>query len=146
MKKQPKTTNLATPEIDKRSVARQYAFEICYSLLFDKENIAIQRYQEHPHYQKYIVPMHQILLDNFDKILAIVQKEAEGYKTERLYKVDLAIMMLATAEMLYFDKIPTEVSINEALELAKVYSTTKSPKYINGVLAGVVKAIQAEWQ
>jgi len=74
--------------------------------------------------------------------LGIIQKAADGYKTERLYKVDLAIMLVAVAEIVYCDNIPQEVSINEAIELAKIYSTSKSPKYINGVLSGVVETIK----
>ena len=56
-------------------------------------------------------------------------------------KVDLAILRLAVCEILYVPNIPTKVSINEAIELAKLYCDDKSPKFINGILGSVVNEI-----
>ena len=53
-------------------------------------------------------------------------------------KVDLAILRLATCEVLNALDIPTKVSINEAIELAKLYCDEKSPKFINGILGSIV--------
>ena len=63
----------------------------------------------------------------------------KGYTPDRLYKVDLAILVLAIIELKYVKENPKEVIINEAVELAKKYSTEKSPKFINGILADIVK-------
>jgi len=57
----------------------------------------------------------------------------------RLPKVDLAILRLAITEFYYADDIPIEVSVNEAVEMAKEYSDKDSAKFINGVLGGVIK-------
>ena len=63
----------------------------------------------------------------------------KGYTIDRLYKVDLAIIILAVIEVKYVKETPKEVVINEAVELAKKFSTEKSPKFINGVLADILK-------
>ena len=54
---------------------------------------------------------------------------------ERLGKTELAILRVAVYEILKDDDIPKSVAINEAVELAKVYSPEEAPRFINGVLA-----------
>ena len=69
----------------------------------------------------------------------IISTHLKGYTIERLYKIDLAIIMLAVVELKFIKETPKEVVINQAVELAKKYSTEKSPRFINGVLADIVK-------
>ena len=64
---------------------------------------------------------------------------ARGFALERIYKIDLAILLIATYEILFLSDVPDKVSVNEAVELAKTYSTDNSPAFINGVLASVIK-------
>ena len=64
---------------------------------------------------------------------------ARGFTAERIYKIDLAILLIATYEILFLPDVPDKVSVNEAVELAKTYSTDNSPSFINGVLASVIK-------
>lgn len=61
------------------------------------------------------------------------------WKTSRMPRVDLAIMRLAIGEMRYADDIPDAVAINEAINLAKKYSTADSFKFIHGVLGAIAK-------
>ena len=62
----------------------------------------------------------------------------KGYDIDRIYKVDLAILVLAVFEIEFEKSTPQNVVINEAVELAKKYSTDKSYSFINGVLAKVI--------
>jgi N utilization substance protein B len=55
--------------------------------------------------------------------------------------MDLAILRIAAAEMLYMPSVPYKVSIDEAVELAKRYGDDMSPTFINGVLAGLMKQL-----
>ena len=64
---------------------------------------------------------------------------ANNWSWERIARIDRLILRLALAEMLYIEEIPVRVSINEAIELAKSYSTDKSYAFVNGVLDGVVR-------
>ena len=63
---------------------------------------------------------------------------SEKWSYERLSKVNVVILEIAIFEMLYL-KTPFKVVINEAVELAKAFGDTKSPSFINGVLASIVK-------
>lgn len=65
-----------------------------------------------------------------------MQNVVTGYKMQRIYKIDLALIYLAVAEMRY-TQTPKLVAINETLELAKIFSTEKSSAFINGVLAKI---------
>jgi N utilization substance protein B len=64
----------------------------------------------------------------------LINSAAEGWKTARMPKVDLAILRLAVYEMKFDEDVPVGVAINEAVELAKRYGTDSSPAFINGVL------------
>ena len=76
---------------------------------------------------------------HYDEILDIIKNNTIGYELERIYKVDLAILVLAVYELKFSNSTPNSVVINEAVELSKKYSTDKSYSFINGVLAKVVK-------
>ncbi|MDD3243425.1 MAG: transcription antitermination factor NusB [Eubacteriales bacterium] len=73
---------------------------------------------------------------------AQIAQNSQGWRLERLPKVDLALLRLAIYEMKCRDDIPDAVSINECINLAKTYSTDKSGAYINGVLSTVEKENQ----
>lgn len=80
------------------------------------------------------------ILDNLESIDEDINKNSKSWKTGRMPKVDLAIMRLALGEIRYADDIPEAVSINEAINLAKKYSTDHSSRFIHGVLGAIVKA------
>ena len=64
-----------------------------------------------------------------------INQVAEGWKTNRMGKVELAILRLAVYEMKYDDQIPEKVAINEAVELAKKFGGSDAPAFVNGILA-----------
>ena len=72
---------------------------------------------------------------HYEELSSKIAENIEKFALDRLYKVDLAILLLAVYEISYVDSVPFKVSVDEALSLAKKYSTEKSGKYINGVLA-----------
>ena len=65
------------------------------------------------------------------------------WKRRRIAKVSLAVLRTALGEMLYIRDVPTSVAINEAVELAKKYATEADASYINGVLGGAARAMEA---
>jgi len=83
----------------------------------------------------------QMLLNNIE-IDSKIEKFSYAWKVSRMSKVDLSILRLAIIEILYFNDIPYKVSVNEAVELAKKYSSDKSPKFINGLLGSLIKEIE----
>lgn len=74
-----------------------------------------------------------------EEIDAIIKKNLVGWNFDRLSKLDLSILRIALYEMKYLET-PYKVAINEAVELAKVYSGDKAPSFINGVLGGYVNS------
>jgi transcription antitermination factor NusB len=72
-----------------------------------------------------------------------IERHALNWEFERIAHLDRQIMRIAITEMLRFDDIPVKVSINEALELAKRYSTEKSHAFINGILDATAHDLSA---
>ena len=66
-----------------------------------------------------------------------ISRSVEKWDLGRLAIIDLIILRIAIAEFIYFDDIPYKVTINEAIELAKRYSTTQSGRFVNGILDAV---------
>ncbi len=77
------------------------------------------------------------ILLNLPEIDRIINEVAEGWKTDRMSKVDLTLIRLAVYEI-RFKKIPEGVAINEAVEIAKAYGSDRSGSFVNGILAKVV--------
>jgi len=78
-------------------------------------------------------------MEKLQEIDQFIQSNTIGWTKERIAKVDLAILRLALYEILYRDDIPDSVSINEAIELAKKYSTDESGSFVNGVLGKIIR-------
>ncbi len=124
----------------KRCEMRELAFKTIYSKFFnpsedDFEKIFDKADKESLEFTSDIL---KNFAEHYDEINEIISKNLKGYTVDRLFKIDLAILIVAVIELKYL-KNPKEVVINEAVELAKKYSTDKSPKFINGLLADIVK-------
>jgi len=74
----------------------------------------------------------------------IISRYASGWALERMANVDRNLLRLALYELLFLEDIPTSVSINEAVDLAKLYSTAESGRFINGILGNFVRQGEAE--
>lgn len=84
---------------------------------------------------EYIGEKTHAIIDCLDELDEAIAVHSRGWKVERLGKTELAILRLAVYEILKDDDIPKSVAINEAVELAKVYSSDEAPRFINGILA-----------
>lgn len=79
------------------------------------------------------------VLENLETIDNHIEKNLNGWTKERISKTSISILRMAIFEILFCDDVPVGVSINEAVELAKKYSTKKEASYINGMLGSVAK-------
>ena len=77
------------------------------------------------------------ILDNLKDIDSSINEFSAKWKTSRMPKVDLAIMRLAIGEIRFSEDIPEPVSVNEAINLAKKFSTDNSARFIHGILGAV---------
>lgn len=79
------------------------------------------------------------VLENIDAVDEVIRKHLSHWPFERLKKVDLAILRMGTYCLLFQNDIPPQITIDEAIEIAKEYGSTDSFKFINGVLDGINK-------
>lgn len=76
-----------------------------------------------------------VILKHSEEIDGVIAEYAKGYNIDRIYSTDKCALVIAICEMKYFDDIPLIVSINEAMELVRKYSTEQSLNFVNGILA-----------
>lgn len=74
----------------------------------------------------------------------IIDRHIKNWEVNRLAIIDKLILRMALSELLYFKEIPTKVSMNEAIELAKSYSTRKSGNFVNGILDAALTHLKKE--
>lgn len=129
-----------------RSELREHIFRILFRIEFNNEEEMkeqeslyfelLQEYSESD--EEYILNKYRAIKDKVEEIDTLLNELSEGWKTTRMNRVDLTILRLATYELKWDEEVPTGVAINEAVELAKRYSSDAGPAFVNGVLAKVV--------
>ncbi len=137
-----------------RVTAREAAFKLVFEFLFsgeiNKRTFGLFSAAEDDETEsEYIREVYCGVIDNYDELVSIIGRFSEngaekGFSVERIYKPDLAVLLVAVYEMKYMKSIPNNVSISEAVNLIKRFSTEKSHRYVNGVLAAVNKYLQEE--
>lgn len=125
-----------------KKTARENAFKLVFEYLFNKDVRAdglpaVFDEETPPADRAFAEQILNGVKQNYDELKQLISQNAKDYAYDRIYKVDLAILLAALTEILYI-KGEKALVINEAVELAKIYSTEKSYKFINGVLAGIV--------
>ena len=134
-----------------RKVAREIAFKVVFSYDFQGDEIGVTDLIDDLKKENtditleddaYIQNVVDGVIQNKEKLDEIIQKYLKGWTMERISKTDLAILRLATFEILFREDIPYKVSVNEAVELAKAFSDESSSSFINGVLAGVIQEVE----
>ncbi|WP_379966448.1 transcription antitermination factor NusB [Ectobacillus sp. sgz5001026] len=79
--------------------------------------------------------------ENKEEIDSVIAKNLENWTLERIGTVDRNILRLAVFELMYMQEIPENVTINEAIEIAKIFGDEESRRFINGVLSKVKESI-----
>ena len=86
----------------------------------------------------------QKVAEHKEELDADVAIAVENWDFTRIALLDRLVLRMALCELLYFDEIPPKVSINEAIELAKTYSTGKSGVFVNGILDALYQKYKSE--
>lgn len=121
-----------------RNLTMQYIFQMEAQQNFSAEGLKDFLDDREPGKQReYIEKTLKSLCENLSNIDDCIESHSVGWAVPRMAKTDLAILRLAAAEILYDEQIPKSVSINEAVELAKIYGDDKSPGFINAVLKNI---------
>jgi len=117
--------------------SREVTMEIIYQMEIQQE-YDIEKFMSHYDEildKSYIKKTLELWIAHQEEIEAKILEHLQGWKLDRLAKIDLSILRLGITEILYDESIPVKVSINEAVNLAKKYVDEKSGKFINGVLS-----------
>ncbi|MFP3716795.1 transcription antitermination factor NusB [Bacillus safensis] len=123
----------------KRRTARekslQTLFQIDVSNIDPKEAIthALDEQESDPFFEELVFGV----LEQKDKLDDMISQHLVNWKLDRIANVDRAILRLSVYEMVYQEDIPVSVSMNEAIELAKLFGDDKAPKFVNGVLSNI---------
>ncbi|OMP78274.1 transcription antitermination factor NusB [[Flexibacter] sp. ATCC 35208] len=86
------------------------------------------------------------VLDKKDYCLELIKPKLQNWDPERIAAVDMLLMEMGVCEFLFFPTIPTKVTINEYIDLAKAYSTPQSGQFVNGILDNILKDLDAAHQ
>ena len=88
-----------------------------------------------------------LLVSTYEKreyLLDVIKPKLQNWDVDRIASLDMVLMQMGVCEFLYFETIPTKVTINEYIDLAKEYSTEQSGHFVNGILDNIHKELEAE--
>jgi len=133
----------------KRRKAREYVLQFLFQSDFRNKNEisgSLKQFwadkEKDPEVKKFATDVIKGTLSSLDEIDSVINKSAEHWKIQRMAAVDRNILRFAVYELLHRNDIPPAVTINEAIEVAKKYSTTESAAFINGILDKIAKKVK----
>ena len=127
-----------------RNAARESALNIIFARQFNTDNMDALKKKI---YKQFALEEDDLLFsadlvatveEHYDELLSEIEGACHHYRADRINPMDKTILLIAMAEIKYFDDIPPVVSVSEAAGLARKYSTDTSADFVNGVLAGVI--------
>ena len=129
-----------------RTEARNEAFILVFEKIFSNESVediislATDSRDFEMDNDRYIISAFKGVYENVEELDSVIEKYLTNWTIDRISKVALAVLRLAIYEIKFMDDIPESVSIDEAVELCKKYSTTDDASFVNGLLGSMVRA------
>ena len=131
-----------------RRAAREFVLQHIFEYIFSKSLGELADDDEFAKFsaadKEYIINTLNGCVEKYDDINKIISEHTKKFDIERLFKIDLAIVILATYEM-QSESVPASIAINEAVTLAKKYGNDKSPKFVNGILGVIFKEAEEKY-
>ena len=90
---------------------------------------------------KFATELLQTAIDKKGYTEEVIKPKLKNWDMERIAVIDMILLRLGVCELMYFDTIPTKVTINEYIDLAKDYSTEQSGHFVNGILDNIHKEL-----
>lgn len=94
--------------------------------------------------RKFATDLLQTVLDKEAYCMELIRPKLKNWDVERIAALDMILMKMGVCEFLYFETIPTKVTINEYIDLAKEYSTSQSGQFVNGILDNIHKELLSQ--
>ncbi len=133
-----------------RRKARELVLQACYAFELSKnppqqvlETIILSADLDSGN-KEFAAQLFQKTIDGIDEFNMMIRKKAANWDLERIAIIDRILLRMAICEFLYFDDIPPKVSIDEAIEIAKKYSTENSGRFVNGILDAILNDLSKE--
>ena len=127
-----------------RTNAREAAFKILFSAQFNDEFedtkraiINLEKLNEND--IAYCNGIIKSVIEHKSELTKIIDEHSRLFPESRLFPADRSILLIAIAEILYFDDIPSAVSVNEGANIASKYSSEKSATFISGILSEIIR-------
>lgn len=133
-----KNKPVAIPMTSDMSKNIENMLEIAEKAILGLEIAEFATLEEHDEVKSYVVRIAENFKANADAVDSEIKKYANGWDFSRLVKMDKDILRIAITELLFVKDAPIKVIVDEALELAKKYSTEDSASFVNGILAKVI--------
>ena len=127
-----------------RKQARETAFKVIYKSLFLENDFSSSELLEEDNILEeedvnFVNTLVELYQQNKEEINNSINSKLKWYTPERVYRIDRAILALALTEIKFYKQTPLKVVINEAIEMAKKYSTEKSYSFVNGMLKSLTE-------
>jgi transcription antitermination protein NusB len=136
------------PQVYKRRIVRERVLQVLYAYEMNKENLDFlekeiltdipdKTDEDFAHNLIDAVLVHYIELDK------MIKQRVNNWEMNRIALIDKILLRIGICELLYFPDIPPKVSINEVIEIAKIFSTAGSGKFINGILDAILSELKS---
>lgn len=94
--------------------------------------------------EEYAEELLETVIGKSEVCLELIRPKLQNWDPDRIASIDMLLMRMGLCEFLYFPTIPTKVTINEYIDLAKAYSTPQSGQFVNGILDNILKDLKNE--
>ncbi len=129
-----------------RNTAREAALNIIFAQQFNTEGVEALKKKIYKQFAllenaddlSFAEALVRVVEKNQAELITGIERACHHYRADRINPMDKSILLIAMAEIYYFDDIPPVVSVSEATGLARKYSTDTSADFVNGVLSGVI--------
>ena len=130
--------------VRERVLQALYAYELSHEpIQFIIENI-VADLETQPESFAFAKQLILKVIESNEELDDLIRQRIEHWEFNRLAIIDRIVLRMSICELLYFDDIPPKVSINEAIEIARDFSTEKSDKFVNGVLDSILDDLKKD--
>lgn len=137
-------TDRYTNWVDDKSMVIGSVKKVIKSLPIEELDDVKQHYPDDDTVKEFGLELLEDVMNGDEYLLGLINPLLKNWDSERVASIDMILLKMAAAELLNFDTIPPKVTLNEYLEVAKMYSTDKSNEFINGVLDKLMKNLEVE--
>ncbi len=136
-------------QVFKRRVIREKVLQLLYAFEMNSSNKELMTKEilsdvEDEGDKEFAVNLINQVTLHYNELDELIKGKVDNWDLSRIALIDRILLRVGICEILYFSDIPPKVSINESIEIAKVYSTSSSGKFINGILDAILADLKKE--